>query len=104
VSNSFFFGLLNSRDFVLFSQDYQEFNAIRLAELETLYKTKLEKIQNEFIKRDQQQQEVQKPREVHVALDSTKKEHRSLIEQNQLLKDKLGKYILSAFFLLKIFF
>jgi DeoR/GlpR family transcriptional regulator of sugar metabolism len=78
--------------FYLFSQDYQEFNTIRLAELETLYQTKLETIRNEFTKRDQQQ-DLPKPREIHVALDSTKKEHRTLIEQNQLLKDKLGKYI-----------
>jgi hypothetical protein len=74
----------------LFSQDYQEFNAIRLAELETLYKTKLETIQNEFNKRDEQQ-DLPKSRDIHVALDSTKQEHRTLIEQNQLLKDKLGK-------------
>ncbi len=77
----------------MFSQDYQEFNAIRLSELETLYQTKLETVRNEILKRDEQQ-ETTKPREVRVEIDTTKKEHRSLIEQNQLLKDKLGKFIL----------
>lgn len=82
---------------VLFSQDYQEFNAIHLSELEKLYQTKLETIKNEFLKRDEQQ-ETPKPREVRVAINTTKKEHRSLIEQNQLLKDKLGKFIIRFFF------
>jgi hypothetical protein len=73
----------------LFSQDYQEFNAIRLAELEILYKSKLETVRNEITKRDEKQ-ELTKPRDVHVEIDTSKKEHRTLIEQNQLLKDKLG--------------
>jgi hypothetical protein len=83
---------------ILFSQDYQEFNAIRLSELETLYQTKLETIRNEFLKHNEQQETTSKPREVRVAIDSTKKEHRSLIEQNQLLKDKLGKFHLLNLF------
>ncbi len=83
---------------ILFSQDYQEFNAIRLSELETLYQTKLETIRNEFLKHNEQQETPPKPREVRVAIDSIKKEHRSLIEQNQLLKDKLGKFHLFDLF------
>ncbi len=76
---------------LLFSKDYQEFNEISLAELETLYKTKLDTVRNEFTKREEQQ-EFSKAREVHAAIDSTKTEHRTLIEQNQLLTDKLGKF------------
>jgi len=76
---------------LLFSKDYQEFNDISLAELETLYKTKLDTVRNEFTKREEQQ-EFSKAREVHKAIDSTKTEHRILIEQNQLLTDKLGKF------------
>lgn len=87
-NNPFFFvSLLIS--FPQFSQDYQEFNAIRLAELEKLYQNKLETMKNEFIKRHEQQ-EVSKTREVYLELDSVKKEHRVLIEQNQSLKTKLG--------------
>lgn len=89
--------------FFLFSQDYQEFNAIHLSELENLYKTKLETVRNEFIKRDKQQ-ETPKPREICVELDSTKKEHRTLIEQNLVLKNNLGKSILSSSFLIKNLF
>ncbi|UJR09001.1 hypothetical protein I4U23_013251 [Adineta vaga] len=69
-------------------QDYQEFNRIRLSELEKLYHIKLDTIRNEFIKR-QEQQEIVKPQEIHLTLESTKKEYQTLTEQNRLLKDKL---------------
>ncbi|CAF4390200.1 unnamed protein product, partial [Rotaria sp. Silwood2] len=69
-------------------KDYQELNDIRLAELEKLYKTKLDTIRNEITKRDEQQ-ELPKRDEIRIALDSTKQEYRTLMEQNQLLKDKL---------------
>ncbi|CAF0879005.1 unnamed protein product [Adineta steineri] len=70
-------------------QDYQEFHRISLDELEILYKTKLDTIQNELLKRQEQQQDLTKTYKVHTELDSTKKEHQTLIEENQLLKDKL---------------
>ena len=72
--------------------DYQEFNAVRLEELEVLYKSKLETIRREVRQRDEQEQEQKskKPTEVRQVLDSTKKEHQTLIEQNQSLKGKLG--------------
>ncbi|CAF1480801.1 unnamed protein product [Rotaria sp. Silwood1] len=69
-------------------KDYQELNDIRLSELETLYKTKLDTIRNEIIKHDEQKEQP-KQDEIRLVLDSTKQEYRKLIEQNQLLKDKL---------------
>ncbi|CAF1164782.1 unnamed protein product [Rotaria sordida] len=70
-------------------KDYQELNDARLAELELLYKTKLNTIRNEITKHNEQKQELSKSDEIRIALDSTKQEYRTLIEQNQLLKNKL---------------
>lgn len=70
--------------------DYQEFNAIRLEELEGAYKTKLETVRHEVRQRNEQEQQTKKPTEVRQVLDSTKKEHQTLIEQNRSLKGKLG--------------
>ncbi|CAF3376048.1 unnamed protein product [Rotaria socialis] len=68
-------------------KDYQELNDIRLSELEKSYKAKLDLVRNEISKREKQQ-ETAKPQDIRIALDSIKQEHRTLIEQNQLLKDK----------------
>ncbi|CAF4840509.1 unnamed protein product, partial [Rotaria socialis] len=69
------------------SKDYQELNDIRLSELEKSYKAKLDLVRNEISKREKQQ-ETAKPQDIRIALDSIKQEHRTLIEQNQLLKEK----------------
>lgn len=76
------------------SDDYQEFNTGHLSELKKLYENKLETVQQDLLKRaeEEKQQDTTKPHEVRQAIDSTKKEYRVLIEQNHLLKDKLGKY------------
>jgi hypothetical protein len=87
-SNTFglwFCFFLKKTNFFFFSEDYQEFNTARLAELEILYKSKLDTIRNEFTKRDEQQDTPPKPREIRVILDSTKKEHRILIEQHRFI-------------------
>ncbi|CAF1007482.1 unnamed protein product [Rotaria magnacalcarata] len=68
-------------------KDYQELNDIRLSELEKSYKAKLDLVRNEISKREKQQ-ETAKPQDIRIALDSMKQEHRTSIEQNQLLKDK----------------
>ncbi|CAF3901245.1 unnamed protein product [Rotaria magnacalcarata] len=72
---------------LLFGKDYQELNDTRLSELEKSYKAKLDLVRNEISKREKQQ-ETAKPQDIRIALDSMKQEHRTSIEQNQLLKDK----------------
>ena len=83
-------------------QDYREYNDVRIAELEILYKAKLEHIREELNRQTENEQELadghnrqeqNKPKEIRAALNVTKKEYRSLIEQNQILKDKLGKFL-----------
>ncbi|CAF1233802.1 unnamed protein product [Adineta ricciae] len=69
-------------------QDYQEFNRIRLSELEKIYESKLDVIRQEFVKRQEQKHSVTS-NETHLTLESTKKEYQTLIEQNQSLQDKL---------------
>lgn len=59
--------------------------------MKKLYENKLETVQQDLLKREEDKQDTTKPQEVRQAIDSTKKEHRTLIEQNHLLKDKLGK-------------
>lgn len=76
--------------YFVFSEDYQEFNQIRLNELENFYKAKLDRIRRDQ-QRKQQEQPSTKPSDIRTIIDSTKKEHQTLVEQNHSLSHKFGK-------------
>ncbi|CAF1282412.1 unnamed protein product, partial [Didymodactylos carnosus] len=76
--------------------DYEDYNQIRIEELENLYKTRLNDIKEAFQKQEELKsisgydlEKSVRPKEFKIMLDTTKEQHRNLLEQNYVLKEKL---------------
>jgi hypothetical protein len=72
------------------SRDYHEYNTNHLTELEAMYKNQLDRIYHEY---RQEPQLPKKSSDIRSTIESTKNEHRLLIEKNHSLTKKLGRIV-----------